>query len=273
MKLNQRSEVNNQTNNGANEKWTPGSQGKTIGEAPLDHTYPQGATQQQGQGGTQQSGAGPAAPSDVTQQGGNAGADLQGGSMQTQQTGGTGAVQGITDSHQRAMEERSGAYGQLEQPVGERSRQAGMPQGGGQSGPGSMGSRQSVPQSGQQGGVQMGQPSGTRSVQGGGSMGAEQSTDRGGSQTGAGSYQGGAGTHMSNDTAGGLPRSPGNTGASGGPTDTHLTGAQVHADQQQGSGVHESNDMAGGYPKSPGGANKLAADEKMDDDTGFSNKP
>jgi hypothetical protein len=25
-------------------------------------------------------------------------------------------------------------------------------------------------------------------------------------------------------------------------------------------------------PRSPGGANKLAADEKMDDDTGFSNK-
>jgi hypothetical protein len=104
-------------------------------------------------------------------------------------------------------------------------------------------------------------------------MGSEQSTDRGGSQTGAGSYQGGAGTHMSNDTAGGLPRSPGNTGASAGPTDTHLTGAQVHANQQQGSGVHKSNDLAGGYPKSPGGANKLAADEKMDDDTGFSNKP
>jgi hypothetical protein len=38
-------------------------------------------------------------------------------------------------------------------------------------------------------------------------------------------------------------------------------------------GVHNSNDGAGGYPKSPGGANKLATDEKMDDDTGFSNKP
>jgi hypothetical protein len=282
MNPNQRSEVNNQTNNGANEKWTPGSQGKTIAEGPLDHTYPQGASQQQGQGqvGTQQSGVGPAAPTDVTQQRGAAGAaDLQGGSMQTQQTGGTGAVQGITDSHQRAMEERSGAYGQLEQPVGERSRQADTPQGSSQSGQGSMGSRQGGgqlgggEQRGQQGGGQMGQSNGTPSVQGGGSMGAEQSTDRGGSQTGAGNYQGGAGTHMSNDTAGGLPRSPGNTGASGGPTDTHLTGAQVHANQQQGSGVHKSNDLAGGYPKSPGGANKLAADEKMDDDTGFSNKP
>ena len=33
----------------------------------------------------------------------------------------------------------------------------------------------------------------------------------------------------------------------------------------------ESNDAAGGYPRSPGGANQLAADRKMDDDTGFSN--
>ena len=33
----------------------------------------------------------------------------------------------------------------------------------------------------------------------------------------------------------------------------------------------ESNDAAGGYPRSPGGANQLAADQKMDDDTGFSN--
>ena len=33
---------------------------------------------------------------------------------------------------------------------------------------------------------------------------------------------------------------------------------------------HESNDVAGGMPKSPGG-HHLAADQKMDDDTGFSN--
>jgi len=304
MSPNQRSESNNQTNNGANEKGTPGSEGKTIANAPLDHTYPQGASQQQGQGGTVQSGAGPAAPDDVTQQRGSAGrADLPGGSMQTQQTGGTGAVQGITDSHQRAMEERSGASGQLEQPLGGRRAQPGNLQGtqsvgaggngpmnaqnaaqpelqggqgtrgGGQHGPqsnpsaaqgGSMGSQQS----GQRGG-QAGQSGTTPWVQNGGNMGAQQSSDRAGSQTG--SYQG---THQSNDTAGGLPRSPGNTGATNAPTDTHLTGAQVHANQQkQQGGVHDSNDMAGGYPKSPGGANKLAADEKMDDDTGFSNKP
>jgi hypothetical protein len=34
---------------------------------------------------------------------------------------------------------------------------------------------------------------------------------------------------------------------------------------------HESNDAAGGMPKSPGGANQLAADRKMDDDSGLSN--
>ncbi|MDB5918245.1 MAG: hypothetical protein JWR40_2479 [Massilia sp.] len=33
---------------------------------------------------------------------------------------------------------------------------------------------------------------------------------------------------------------------------------------------HESNDVAGGMPKSPGG-HHLAADQKMDDDTGLSN--
>ena len=34
--------------------------------------------------------------------------------------------------------------------------------------------------------------------------------------------------------------------------------------------VRESNDVAGGMPKSPGG-HHLAADKKMDDDTGLSN--
>jgi hypothetical protein len=218
MNPNQRSKGNNQPDNGANEKGTPGSQGNTASDAPLDHTYPQGAAQQQARGGTRQSGTGPAAPGDAARQPGTAGTtDFAGGSMQTQQTGGTGAVQGITDSHQRAMEQRSGAYGKLEQAEGEHSRQ---------------------------------------------SAGASQQ----------GASQGG--THQSNDSAGGLPRSPGNTGATSGPPDTHLTGAQVHANQQKDLGtVHKSNDLAGGYPKSPGGANKLAADEKMDDDTGFSNKP
>jgi hypothetical protein len=51
--------------------------------------------------------------------------DLPGGSLQSQQTGGSGPQQGITDSHQRQMEQRSGAWGLLEQPVGHRDRNTG----------------------------------------------------------------------------------------------------------------------------------------------------
>jgi len=43
---------------------------------------------------------------------------------------------------------------------------------------------------------------------------------------------------------------------------------RAHVDDIAG---RESNDAAGGYPRSPGGANELAADQKMDDDTGLSN--
>jgi hypothetical protein len=294
MNSNQRSEMNNQSNNGGNEKGTPGSKGATR-DGPLDHTWPQDGAQQQGSRqtggmGTQQSGAGPGL-------GNEAQANQRGGSMQTQQSGGTGAVQGITDSHQRAMEQRSSASGALEQPVGGHRSQAGAQspgsmgsqqsasqggtQGGGQRGPlsgqqaaqgGSMGSQQSGMQSGTQGGGQSGHGTGTPTVKQGGSMSADQTTtDRSGSQTG--SEQRDASRTQSNDTTGGLPRSPGGTGPTNARQDTHLTGAQVHANQQKEvGGVHKSNDAAGGYPKSPGGANKLAADEKMDDDTGFSNQ-
>lgn len=292
MDANQRSEVNNQTNNGANEKWTPGSKGNTT-SGPMDHTYPQGASQQQGKQsggemGTQQSGMGPGAVS-----GGQGARDsgsgmaLPGGSMQTQQTGGSGPQQGITDSHQRQMEQRSGAYGQLEQPVGDRDKNTGT------SLPGSQQSghtqetermnpqdaRQPELQGGSLGGNHGNQQSGSRvggQVAGQGSASMQrasglQSEDRKGSQTGNVQREGGV--HESNDVAGGLPRSPGNTGATDGPRTTHLTGAQNDADLQRTEvpGVHESNDLGGGYPRSPGGANKLAADEKMDDDTGFSN--
>jgi hypothetical protein len=43
---------------------------------------------------------------------------------------------------------------------------------------------------------------------------------------------------------------------------------------RQGSqtGSRQSNDAAGGLPKSPGGANRLDADEDMDEDTGLSDK-
>jgi hypothetical protein len=291
MNSNQRSEMNNQTNNGGNEKSTPGSKGATR-DGPMDHTYPQGASQQQGQpagrGGTEQSGAGPGL--------GKEGQDeLKGGSMQTQQSGGTGTVQGITDSHQRAMEQRSGASGQLEEPLAGRTAHHGsmgamrsQTQGGGQRGPqdtqqplqtGSMANRQSGERWGTQGGGQLGSNTGAPAVKQSSSMGAQQSTDRAGSQTGAASASSNSEQrdanrmHQSNDVAGGLPRSPGGTGPTNARQDSHLTGAQVHANQQKAEGgVHNSNDAAGGYPKSPGGANKLAADEKMDDDTGFSNR-
>ncbi len=139
MDANQRSEFNNQTNNGANEKWTPGSKGNTK-SGPLDHTYPQEPNQQQAIRG--ENDMRPAQdPSRMGQQevaaedGSRAdhestlpGAvpdDLPGGSLQSQQTGGSGPQQGITDSHQRQMEQHSGAWGLLEQPVGHRDRNSG----------------------------------------------------------------------------------------------------------------------------------------------------
>ncbi|MCC2955963.1 hypothetical protein LK542_10090 [Massilia sp. IC2-477] len=94
------------------------------------------------------------------------------------------------------------------------------------------------------------------------------STDRSGSQTGAGGSEGKALSHESNDVAGGLPRSPGNSGPRS-ENQGWKPGQSVQADTDP---VHESNDVAGGLPKSPAGANRLAGDRKMDDDTGFSRK-
>lgn len=304
MDANQRSEMNNQTNNGGNEKWNKNAKGKTAPDAPLDHTYPQGASQQQGnqgidQMGTQQSGMGPGPWTDEGEVW-----DVPGGSMQSQQSGGSGPTQGITDSHQRQMEQRSSAYGQLEQPVGHRpadsgtdllrreGAHAGNTQATHQMNPqdprqpelqgGSLGhhhgagqsmqsdpARQS-PQSGQYGGGQGSIGSSQAATQ----EGARQSTDRGGSQTAEGGREIGAyadtvpgkEVHQSNDSAGGLPRSPGNAG----PRSENPGWKPGAGMQQDEPGVHESNDAAGGYPKSPAGANRLAGDRKMDDDTGFS---
>lgn len=97
----------------------------------------------------------------------------------------------------------------------------------------------------------------------------QSSTDRNGSQTGPGGREAGSpDVHQSNDSAGGLPRSPRNTML---PEDSQgwKPGQSVQADTDP---VHESNDVAGGLPKSPAGANRLAGDRKMDDDTGFSRK-
>jgi len=327
MDANQRSEANNQTNNGANEKWTPGSEGASADRGqPLDHTYPRGTgvplgNQQRDVMGAPQSGVDPeVAP------GGGGGreygedAGIPGGSMENQINGGSGAVQGITDSHQRQMEQKSGAYGLLEQPVGHRAKDSGVDlnrerdmhrdvvrgnlpsqsaaqpdlqggslsdsrgnlqaatptQGGGMHGPrselpaqpprGSMGNRQSgassstlgggMPGPGTAGGQEAQRGNTQLEVTGSRSM-ANQNSDYGG-------------VHTSNDVAGGLPRSPGNTGADSTDRQGSQTGSTASAG---GPPVHTSNDAAGGYPRSPGFANKLHGDDNMDDDTGFKSKP
>jgi len=284
MDANQRSEMNNQTNNGGNEKWNENAKGKTSPDAPLDHTYPQGASQQQGrqgidQMGTQQSGMGPGPWTEESSRW-----DLPGGSMQTQQSGGSGPTQGITDSHQRQMEQRSQAYGQIEQPVGARPADSGtdlLRHEGGHAG-NTQATHAMNPQDPRQPELQGGslghhhgveQPAyGSQSMQSSPQdrQTAGDSTDRAGSQTGAGGREQGTEQepeiHQSNDVAGGLPRSPGNSG----PRTENQEWQPGASMKDAPNPVHESNDAAGGYPKSPAGANRLAGDRKMDDDTGFS---
>jgi len=307
MDANQRSEMNNQTNNGGNEKWNANAKGKTAPDAPLDHTYPQGASQQQGrqgidQMGTQQSGMGPGPWTDESSRW-----DLPGGSMQTQQSGGSGPTQSITDSHQRQMEQRSEAWGQIEQPVGGRSGNSGtdlLHREGSHAGNTQATERmnpQDPRQPELQGGslghhhgaaqpvygsqsmqsaqpaqmAQAGQPGNSQRDSGApqsSAQHAQDSTDRAGSQTGENGREIGTEDdqeiHQSNDVTGGLPRSPGNAGPR-----TEDQGWQPGGSMKdEPNPVHESNDAAGGYPKSPAGANRLAGDRKMDDDTGFSRK-
>ena len=219
-------------------------------------------------------------------------AGIPGGSMDNQINGGSGAVQGITDSHQRQMEQKSGAYGLLEQPVGHRPKDSGVDlnrqrseqqgnlqastQGGGMHGPrselpaqppgGSMGNRQSGASSSNQGGGMPGPGSaGGREAQRGNTQ-----LEVTGSRSMANLASDYGGVHKSNDVAGGLPRSPGNTGADSTDRQGSQTGSTASAG---GPAVHKSNDAAGGYPRSPGFSNKLHGDENMDDDTGFKSKP
>ncbi|MGB9107723.1 MAG: hypothetical protein WCC39_03455, partial [Telluria sp.] len=121
MDANQRSEVNNHTNNVANEKWTPGSKGKTADGGPLDHTYPNGpGVEQLGNQGRDMMGT----EQRVEQRG--AAQDFSSGAVQSQTSGGSGTVQGITDSHDRQMQPKSGAYGMLEEAVGHRPKDTGV---------------------------------------------------------------------------------------------------------------------------------------------------
>jgi len=294
MDANQRSEANNQTNNGANEKWTPGSEGASADRGqPLDHTYPRGPGVQQGN--QQRDIMGGQAGVGSREYGEDAG--IPGGSMDNQINGGSGAVQGITDSHQRQMEQKSGAYGLLEQPVGHRPKDSGVDlsqqqdmhrdvvrgnlqastptQGGGMHGPrsdlpsqppgGSMGNRQSAAGSTQGGGMPGPGAAGGHEARRGNTQ-----LDVAGSRSMSNQNADVGGVHQSNDVAGGLPRSPGNTGADSTDRQGSQTGSTASAG---GPAVHKSNDAAGGYPRSPGFANKLHGDDNMDDDTGFKRKP
>ncbi len=315
MDANQRSEVNNQTNNVANEKWTPGSKGKTADNGPLDHTYPQGPDVQQlgNQGrdmmGTQQ------IPDELGSE-----SIVDNGSKQSQLSGGSGTTQGITDSHQRQMEQKSGAYGILEEPLGHRPKGSGVnvtaerdvqggsmqsgaqggTSGGGMHGPqsaptslnaGSVGNRQQesslyVSDNSTRGGGMRGRPAPGKDL--GMGQGNEQGNVQGGQEAQQGNTQLGVagshsmanqsaapgGVHQSNDAAGGLPRSPGNSGPRHVADSTDRAGSQTGAGADDiGPPAHDSNDAAGGYPRSPGYANRLAGDRNMDDDTGFKRKP
>ncbi|MGF6273344.1 hypothetical protein ABIB38_001702 [Massilia sp. UYP11] len=285
----------NQADYGANEKGVPGAKGITR-DGPLDHTYPNAASRQQGNSAIDESG----------------GSRAQGGSMQGQQSGGSGTTQGVTDSHERQMGMHSDAWGKLEQPVGNRQRDTGVSvtgdalnrQGKTQTGdtlnpqdpahpqlhgaepgrdgrvpgtaaPEPIGTEAGVP------GVQHGDIYGNRQgasdnradTQDASASRIQREVDAAaardaGSNPGssAGRDTGSHDVHQSNDVAGGLPRSPGNSGLRT-EGEGYQVGGSMHADPNP---VHESNDAAGGYPRSPGGANKLAGDRKMDDDTGFS---
>jgi hypothetical protein len=277
MDANQRSEVNNQTNNGANEKWTPGSQGKTADNGqPLDHTYPEGPGGEHFQHNNTMDHR-----------------DMGSGVAETQLSGGSGTVQGITDSHELQMEQKSGAYGMLEMPVGNRPKDGGVnlnaqrTQGGGMAGPqgslpphapgGSMGNRQSGSQSGNYGGTQGGGMAGPHTGAQAGQEAEAGNTQLGVAGSGSMANQNSdyGGVHQSNDAAGGLPRSPGNSGPRKAGDSTDRTGSQTGpgaADIGPGQGQHQSNDASGHYPRSPGYANRLAGDRNMDDDTGFKRK-
>jgi hypothetical protein len=260
MDANQRSEVNNQTNNLANEKWTPGSKGKTADGGPLDHTYPEGlGAQQQDQQGVDKMGADPGAQLDG---GGNRSA-TPGGSMQTQISGGSGTTQGITDSHQRQMEQKSGAYGILEEPVGHGPHEPGVnvnaqggsadldrgsmqsgragsgsQGGGGNTGGGGMHGPQSAPA-----GLSAGSATGNR--QQGSSLYVSDNSNRGGGMAGPSLRQG------QTPAQGGQEAQQGNT-------QLGVSGSHSMANQNSDAGgVHQSNDVAGGLPRSPGNSGAM----------------
>jgi len=248
MDANQRSESNNQTNNGANEK---NRQDETHARSMADRGNGNGT-------GMAHASATP---------------------VPAQPLASTGGAQNLSDSHTRQMEMHSDALGELEQPVGMRTDAAGTSvdergrHEGGVSNTGSnvtRGTEAGVP------GVQQGDIYGNRQAatgdnradtQDASASAVQRSVDREGSQTGNDRRETAPDAiHKSNNASGGLPRSPGNSGPRN-EDPGWQPGGSMQADPDR---VHESNDAAGGYPRSPAGANKLAGDRKMDDDTGFS---
>jgi hypothetical protein len=275
MDANQRSEFNNQTNNVSNEKWTPGSTGKTADDGPLDHTYPQGpGVQQQGkQGidtmGTQQTGAGPgAAPGGMAgREDGGSQSLIPGGSMETQMNGGSGPVQGITDSHQRQMEQKSGAYGLLEQPVGHRPKDTGVNLSAQRDMHrdvvrGQMASQNANQPDLQGGSLNQQHGSMQGSTQGGGMHGPQSQPTSLTAGSSTGNRQQTSSLYVSdNSTRGGgmLGRQSGSQQpgqeAQRGNTQLGVSGSHSTANQNSDlGGVHEPNDAAGGLPRSPGNA-------------------
>jgi hypothetical protein len=188
--------------------------------------------------------------------------DLQGGSLSPN----SGSMQSGSQGNSGGNTSGGGMHGPQSAPAGLNAgsatgnRQQGSSlyvsdnstRGGGMRGP-ARGNVQGAGQEAQQGNTQLG-------VSGSHSM-SNQNSDAGG-------------VHQSNDVAGGLPRSPGNSGAMHTPGSTDRAGSQTGVGAaDSGPPAHDSNDAAGGYPRSPGYANRLAGDQNMDDDTGFKRKP
>jgi hypothetical protein len=195
MDSNQRSQANNQTDNGANEQAVSSSRGGVIDRGGV---VERGNMNDAGKSGTLNGGAQDEGGSRANQQGGMMGqSGSQPGLDHALQGGVDVPVPGDPNRNRQSGEQRQGTLGQVS------GTQSGLPN-----------ESQSLPQSDSLLGEQ---------------TGGRQSVDRAGSQTGPGQ---------------GAPALP--------------TG-------------HEANDLAGGLPRSPGGANRLSADEKMDDDTGLSN--
>jgi hypothetical protein len=196
--------------------------------------------------------------------------DVAGGSMRTQQSGGSGAVQGITDSHQRQMEQKSGAYGMLEQPVGHRPKDSGVDLNqqrdmNRDTVRGQLPS-QSPAQPDLQGGS-LGPQHGHLNLQAGSQSGNTQGGGMAG-PTGSLPPHAPAGS-MRNLQSGNQPG--GYSGTQGGGMAGPHTGAQAGQEAELGNtqlgvsgsesasnqnsdygGVHSSNDVSGGLPRSPG---------------------